>query len=69
MNSFLPLPIFRMGFLWTLLNIKNSAIVEYGVTSNISLFKFHDMKKFNVDKEGEIYCSQIDESHLVFVAI
>ncbi|GAA0121837.1 MAG: hypothetical protein KID00_04450 [Clostridium argentinense] len=61
-NSFLPLPNFRMGFLWTLLNIKNSAIVEYGVTST-SHYLNSTYEKFNVDKEGEIYCCQIDESH------
>lgn len=63
-SSFLPLPNFRMGFLWTLLNIKNSTIVEYGAISTAHYLNSM-YEKFNVDREGEVHCCQLDESLII----
>lgn len=64
-SNFLPVPSYRMGLLWTIFNIKESVVLEYGPKGTTHyLNSMYD--KFNLSYKNNVYCNAIEEKDLIF---
>ena len=64
LTRFLPAPSDRMGILWSLLNIQDSVIVEYGPagTTHFSMSLFGEL---GIEQENRLFTTHLREEDVV----
>ena len=64
LTRFLPVPSDRMGILWSLLNIEDSIVVEYGPagTTHFSMSLFGEL---GIEQENRLFTTHMREDDVV----